>query len=138
MLASDFSVSGKYPATLTTPGTAQTYFARPGITPATPTATNATGQLTLPVPQTFAVTNGMRLRLIASGTFTTGTTSVATTITISANTGSLLSPAYTTLMTAANTPGAAGTYPWVLEGHFVVGGVFPAPSPSQVPATQIT
>ena len=139
MLVSDFSVSGQFPSKLSTPGTSTAYFARPGITPATPTGTNATGQLTLPVVQTWSVCNGTRLRVIASGTFATGTTSVATTITIQANTGSLLSPAYSTLMTAANTPAAAGTYAWELEAHIVVGaGLLPAPSPSQVPVTQIT
>jgi hypothetical protein len=139
MLVSDFSVSGQFPSKLTTPGTSAVYFPRPGLTPATPTATNATGQLTLPVVQTWSVTNGIRLRVIASGTLTTGAASIATTITIQANTGTLLSPAYTTLMTAANTPGAAGTSAWELEAHLVVGGgVLPAPSPSQVPVTQIT
>jgi hypothetical protein len=143
MQVSSFGVTGQSPSIVATPGTSTVYFPRPansqaivdGITGPSvsvpglpvfiassgPTVSNATGQVPLPVPAVFNVNNGMRLRIMASGTFTVGA-SLATTLTVQANTGTLASPAYTTLMTAANTPGAAGTFPWQLEGHFVIGG----------------
>jgi hypothetical protein len=126
MILSDFQCNGQFPSVVATPSTSPVYFPRvataPWSVPAAPSATNATGQLPLSGSQQFQNQNATRFRVIASGTFTTGTASVATTFLVLINTGTLAAPAYTTLATGANTPGSAGTYSWLLEAHMVVGG----------------
>jgi hypothetical protein len=138
MILADWGANGQNPSKVATSGTAAVYFPRlifqalqngqaggptgfPGLqAPATPTATNATGQLMLPGSQYFVAAQGQRLRAVASGSVFTAASQTAT-ITVQINTGTLATPAYTTLMTTVS--GAfSGRASWVLEAHFTVAG----------------
>ncbi len=131
MILADYGVNGQSPSKVATSGTSAVYFPRlifaaaagsfPGIsTPATPTAANATGQLMLPGSQYFAAFQGQRIRAVASGSVFTGASGNVT-VTVQINTGSLTSPAYTTLMATAATT-VNGRASWHLESHFTVAG----------------
>lgn len=129
MILADYQVNGQFPSKIATSGTAAVYFPRtlgtsgPGSTPATPTAANATGQLNIPGSQYGAAVNGARLRVVASGSVYVGATSNVTVV-VQINTGTLATPAYTTLMStgAVSVTGGAGVgrASWVLEGHLVL------------------
>jgi hypothetical protein len=103
----DFSVSGLFPSKLGGTGTSIKYFPRLlgpsiGASPATPSATNATGALFMPPA---SVLNGQMFNVIAVGEFGNDTGDPSGTVTVrlqivtpNASTGSyVVSPVYTTI-----------------------------------------
>lgn len=131
MILADFQVNGQFPSKVQTSGTSAVYFPRTfgpqfNVTPATPTATNATGQLNLPGSQYFNATVGQRLRVVAAGSVFTGASSTVT-ITVQINTANspstgLTTPTYTTLMTTGAITAFSGRASWFMEGHMVIAG----------------
>lgn len=126
MILADYQVNGQFPSKVATSGTAAVYFPRtlgtngPASSPLQPTATNAAGQLGLPGSQQYAAVQGQRLRVIASGSaFTAASQTVNVTMQI--NTGSIATPAYTTMATTGAQT-VNGRASWILEAHFVVAG----------------
>jgi hypothetical protein len=115
----DFSVSGLFPSKVGGTGTTIKYFPRLlgpsiGASPATPSATNATGALFIPPASVF---NGQMFNVIAVGEFGNDTGDPSATVTIrlqivtpNATTGSYsVNPVYTTVATTgAVTPSALG------------------------------
>jgi hypothetical protein len=115
----DFSVSGLFPSKLGGTGTLIKYFPRLlgpsiGTSPATPSATNATGALFIPPA---SVLNGQAFNVLAVGEFGNDTGDPSATVTIrlqivtpNATTGSYtVNPVYTTIAsTGALTPSALG------------------------------
>jgi len=144
----DWGATGQSPSSFTSASASAVYFSRPIYTPSlntsgpggvgyafpgitssvTPSASNATGQLVLPGSQYPPAAAGTRLRMVASGTVTTYA-SYGVTVTVQLNTGTLATPSYTTFAaTGTNTDGAAGTFPWFLEAHFVIGSAASVPT----------
>jgi hypothetical protein len=132
MILADYQVNGQFPSKVATSGTAAVYFPRtlgsngPGTTPATPTATNATGQLNLPGSQFYAAVQGQRLRVVVAGSVFTGASSTVN-VTVQINTANspatgLTTPTYTTFMTTGAVTAFSGRASWFLEGHLVIAG----------------
>jgi len=117
----DFQVNGLNPSTVGGTGSTAKYFPRvlgtggpSGGFSANPSSASAAGQLVVPA---FGEAQGQQIRIKASGDvlpFTGGTTF---TIDIQANTGTVASPTYTTIMsTGAITLASATAVNWFLEG----------------------
>lgn len=125
MVLADFQVNGMFPSKVATSGTAAVYFPRTfgsqfNVTPSTPTAANATGQLLIPGSQYFNAVNGQRLRVVASGSVFTAASQTVT-VTVQVNTGTAASPTYNTLMATAATT-VNGRAAWNLETHCAIAG----------------
>jgi len=139
MILADWGATGQNPAKVATSGTSVVYFPRlqfqalangqaggptgfPGLqAPATPTATNASGQLLLTGSQYFNAFNGQVVRMVASGSaFTGALSSVIATVQI--NTGTVASPSYTTLATGVTGASVTGRISWMLVADFTVAG----------------
>jgi hypothetical protein len=117
----DFQVSRVAPSKVGGIGTSVKYFPRPfgssltsGL-PSTPSATNPTGALWVPVGPQF---DGQQFSVLASGSFGTdsGDPSGTVTVKLYAVTGTLASPTYTALAsTGAVEAGISAPLPWALD-----------------------
>ena len=141
----DFGVSGLFPSKVGGTGTAVKYFPRLlgsaiNVSPATPSATNATGAFFMPPA---SVLNGQLFNIIATGEFGNDTGDPSGTVTVqlyavtpNASTGSYtVNPVYTSLAsTGALTPSALGIVNnWSIKAHLygtslsgIVGGSYEA------------
>ena len=118
----NYSINGANPSTVGGTGTAAKYFPNLpgpsiGASNLTPSATNAAGQLLVPGSNRL---NGQKFNVLASGNFVVGTGggSSTVTLTLSANTGTVASPTYTTI--AASTAYASEAldgvyYPFLID-----------------------
>lgn len=120
----NFQVNGANPSTVGGTGTAAKYFTAPsrnftsGVS-TTPSSSSAVGQLSVPGNGEL---NGQTFFVTASGDFEVGSGGAcpSVTIDIQANTGTLTSPTYTTIITsgAITAQNLTGTlYSWFLEGQ---------------------
>jgi hypothetical protein len=110
MIIADFGVSVASPSVLSLSTNVKTNFTAPGLS--TPSATDATGQLTLPSGY-----GGQRVKAVLAGDITTGD-SLNSTIYLRANTGTLLAPVYQDIAFAPHVPDGAGTFPWFIVVEF--------------------
>jgi hypothetical protein len=110
MIIADFGVSAANPSVLSLATNVKTNFMAPGLS--TPSATDATGQLTLP-----SGFNGQRLKVVLAGDITTGDV-LNSTIYLRANTGTLLAPVYQDIAFAPHVADPAGTFPWFIVAEF--------------------
>ena len=112
----DFGVSSVNPSTVRSLGlTGILYFPRPNaslvVSPSTPSASFAAGQLAVPGNNSL---NGIEFTVKLSGLITTGLNSTVTVI-LQANTLTVATPSYITLVSGTTGSLAAGTYPFLLN-----------------------
>jgi hypothetical protein len=116
----DFQVNSLNPAKVSGTGTGDFYFPRPNgslfVTPTTPSASSAAGQLAYPGESEL---NGQEAQIVAAGSATTSQSSTVI-LTLLANTGTVATPAYTTLATVTTGAIATTSISWFLKAHVTV------------------
>jgi hypothetical protein len=119
----DFQVNSLNPSKISGTGTGDFYFPRPNgslfVAPSTPSASSAAGQLAYPGENEL---NGQEAIIVAAGSATTSQSSTVI-LTLLANSGTVATPAYTTIATVTTAAIATTSINWVLEAHVNINSV---------------